>query len=97
RAVAADQTDDLTRVDVDRHAVDRADATERDLDIPKLGERDALRHRRRRGLGQHRSGAHVDRRRTTVSSPTAATRTIPTTMSWVGESTSNSTIPERSD
>ena len=39
--VAANQADDLTRVEVDRHVVDCVDAAERHADVTQLDERRA--------------------------------------------------------
>src|SRR5437016_14680043 len=87
-------TPTLAGVEIDGHSGDGADAAEGDLDVPHLHDRNAL-HRCAGRLG--RSDHQLTLRRKSVSRPTATTRTTPTTMSCVGESTSRSTIPERSD
>ena len=54
----------------------------------------------RRGLvhaHQILPAAQLCRRRRAASMPTAATSTTPTTMSWIGESTRSSTMPDCSD
>src|SRR5438445_2160933 len=83
-AIAANQPHHLTCAEIDAHVVDGAHAAEGDVDPAHLYER---------GI----SRGHVDRRRKKVYRPTAATSTVPTTMSWVGESTRSMTMPERSD
>src|SRR5207244_10641232 len=48
RAVPTDDADDLAGMKIDGHAVDRADAAERDPDVAQLDQRYALRGDRRR-------------------------------------------------
>src|SRR2546423_418892 len=81
-------------MEIDRSPGDGPDSAECDLYVPHLDDRNAL-HRCARRLG--RCEHQLTRRRNSVSRPTAATSTMPTTMSCVGEATSRSTIPERSD
>src|SRR5688572_2251034 len=100
RSVAAHQSDHLTGLQVDVHAVDGMDAAEGDTDVAHLHQRGARRGRCGRWFGcGHRpaSTCQLVRRRRRASRPTAATSTIPTTMSWVGESTRISSMPDRRD
>src|SRR5688572_12699231 len=76
-------------MEVEVHAVDGMHTAERDANAVHL-------HQRHGGHRWH-SCCHELRRRRSESRPTAATRTMPTTMSWVGESTRRSSMPERSD
>ena len=55
--VAADERDDLTRVQVDRDAVDGVEATEGHPDVAQLDERNAPRLRRWRCGGRIGHGA----------------------------------------
>src|SRR4029453_8763108 len=84
--VAADQPDHLAGIQVDGHAVHGVDAAERDPDVAQLDER-------RAGAVGHRAALL----RTIVSSVTASTRTMPTTMSCSGASMPMSTMPDTSD
>src|SRR5665811_1363379 len=84
------------------YALDGVDAAERDADIAHLDERGDGLHGWRVGpgdlFGTHRALAHrALRPRTYVSKAIAETSTTPTTMSWIGESTLSSSIPDRSD
>ena len=109
-AVAADQPDDLAREEVDGDAVDGVDAAERDADVAHLDERGgSAASARRPGPARRRLGCagrligHLmpplisPAGGGSVSKPTAATRTRPTTMSWTGESTPSRTMPDCSD
>ena len=101
-AVAADQGDDLTGVEVDADAVDGVDAAERHADVAHLDER----HRPPVARVGHIVTGSLTWSRASFTSTGAGTTSrcrlrrrarCRRTMSWVGESTLSSTMPERSD
>ena len=91
-AVAAHQGDDLAGMQVDADAVDGVDATEGHADVAHLDEGNRAPVARRRSArhrlahARHRVTPQPVRLRSAASRPTATIRTIPTTMSCVGES-----------